>query len=145
MTLELSESFARQIEREAQAAYPDECCGILYGRDLRSSSTVRRVVGRIESVGNEFDESERRRRFLITPDVMMRAQTEADRRGEEILGFYHSHPDAPAKPSEFDREHAWGFYSYVIISLAKGEPVDMTSWVLDEATRRFERQDIEEV
>src|SRR5687767_14786773 len=114
MTLELSESFARQIEREAQAAYPDECCGILFGRDIRSDRGVRRIVGRIELVSNEFEQAERRRRFLITPDVMMRAQVEADRRGEEILGFYHSHPDAPAKPSEFDREHAWGFYSYVI-------------------------------
>jgi proteasome lid subunit RPN8/RPN11 len=145
MTLQLPESFARQIEREAQKTYPDECCGILYGRDIRSDAGVRRVVGRIERVGNEFEASERRRRFLITPDVMLRAQQEADRRGEEILGFYHSHPDAPARPSEFDREHAWGFYSYVIVSIAKGEAVDMTSWVLDDATRRFERQDIEEV
>ena len=145
MTLKLPESFARQIQREAEAAYPQECCGILYGRDVPGDDGVRRVVGRIEWVSNEFEESERRRRFLITPDVMMRAQTEADRRGEEILGFYHSHPDAPARPSAFDREHAWGFYSYVIVSVAKGEAVDVTSWVLDEATRRFERQDIDEV
>jgi proteasome lid subunit RPN8/RPN11 len=62
-----------------------------------------------------------------------------------VLGFYHSHPDCPARPSEYDREHAWPFYSYVIVSIAKGSAVDMTSWLLDEATETFSRQDIVEV
>ena len=61
-----------------------------------------------------------------------------------MLGFYHSHPDHPARPSEYDREHGWPFYSYIIVSIAKGVPVDMTSWVLDEQTETFSRQDIVE-
>jgi proteasome lid subunit RPN8/RPN11 len=59
-----------------------------------------------------------------------------------VLGFYHSHPDHPARPSEYDREHAWPFYSYVIVSIAKREAVDMTSWVLQEETDTFARQDL---
>jgi proteasome lid subunit RPN8/RPN11 len=74
----------------------------------------------------------------------MKAEKDAGDERRLVLGFYHSHPDHPARPSEYDRQHAWPFYSYVIVSISKGEPVDMTSWVLDEATETFSRQDIEE-
>ena len=66
------------------------------------------------------------------------------RRARLVLGFYHSHPDHPARPSEYDRQHAWPFYSYVIVAIAKREPLDMTSWMLDEKTETFSRQDIVE-
>jgi proteasome lid subunit RPN8/RPN11 len=59
-----------------------------------------------------------------------------------VLGFYHSHPDHPARPSEYDREHGWPFYSYVIVAIHKREPVDMTCWVLDEQTEQFKPQAI---
>ena len=59
-----------------------------------------------------------------------------------VLGFYHSHPNHPARPSEYDREHGWPFYSYLIISIMDGKPADMTSWVLNEQTNQFERQDM---
>jgi proteasome lid subunit RPN8/RPN11 len=62
--------------------------------------------------------------------------------GLAVLGFYHSHPDHPARPSEYDRQHAWPFYSYVIVAIAKGKPVDLTSWLLDEATELFNQEDI---
>jgi proteasome lid subunit RPN8/RPN11 len=61
-----------------------------------------------------------------------------------VLGFYHSHPDHPARPSETDRQAAWPFYSYIIVSIGRGEPLDTTCWVLDEATETFVRQDIVE-
>jgi proteasome lid subunit RPN8/RPN11 len=64
--------------------------------------------------------------------------------GLAIIGFYHSHPDHPARPSDFDREHAWPFYSYVIVSVATGRAAGMASWVLDETTRLFRRQEIRE-
>jgi len=57
-----------------------------------------------------------------------------------VLGYYHSHPDHPARPSEYDREHAWPFYSYVIVAIAKGKAVDLTSWVLNDVTEKFDEQ-----
>ena len=77
--------------------------------------------------------------------ALMKAEKEAASKSQLVLGFYHSHPDHPARPSEFDREHAWPFYSYVIVSIQEGQALDMTSWVLDDASRTFSRQEIEEV
>jgi len=73
----------------------------------------------------------------------MRAEKSAADEGRLVVGFYHSHPDHPARPSEFDREHAWPFYSYVIVSIAQGAAVDMTSWILDDQSATFSRQEIE--
>ena len=141
----LPSSFVRQIEAEGAAAYPNECCGILFGRDATDAAgQVRRVVERVEPVDNGFEAGERYHRFSITPQTLMRAEKEAGSRGQMVLGFYHSHPDHPARPSEYDRQHAWPFYSYVIVSIAKREPLDMTCWVLNEQTETFGRQDIVE-
>jgi proteasome lid subunit RPN8/RPN11 len=72
----------------------------------------------------------------------MAAERDAAKRGELVLGFYHSHPDHPARPSEYDRTHAWPFYSYIIVSIAGRDAVDMTSWLLDDQGGTFTRQDI---
>jgi proteasome lid subunit RPN8/RPN11 len=140
MTLKLPAILARRIEREGSQTYPNECCGVMFGRDGESG----RIVERIEAVPNVFDETEKFHRFSISPQQLMKAEKDAGDERRLVLGFYHSHPDHPARPSEYDRQHAWPFYSYVIVSISKGEPVDMTSWVLDEATETFSRQDIEE-
>jgi proteasome lid subunit RPN8/RPN11 len=138
ITLMLPAALARQIEREGVQQYPNECCGILYGRD----TTQGRVVERIEAVANVFDENEKYHRFSISPQELMVAERKAGGEGRLVLGFYHSHPDHPARPSEYDRQHAWPFYSYVIVSIAGRDAVDMTSWVLDEESETFGRQDI---
>jgi proteasome lid subunit RPN8/RPN11 len=140
-TLELPEPLARQIREEGAAAYPNECCGILFGRDVTADGVTRRVVEAIDPVPNEFEESEQYHRFRIE-----KALLEAEKSctgGRLVLGFYHSHPDHPARPSEYDRAHAWPFYSYVIVAVAKRQPGDMTSWVLNEQTEQFEPQAIE--
>ena len=131
---------AREIEREGAAAYPNECCGILFGRD--DLSQRRRIVEAIEPVPNDFEAGEQYHRFSISPRQLMAAEKQVAGRGQLVLGFYHSHPDHPARPSEYDRQHAWPFYSYVIVSIGKGEPLDMTSWVLDEQMETFTRQEI---
>ncbi|WP_428937190.1 M67 family metallopeptidase [Fontivita pretiosa] len=138
--LRLPAAFARQIEREAVAAYPNECCGILFGRD----SLEGRIVERIQAVPNAFDQTERFHRFSISPRQLIDAEKQAAAEGRVVLGFYHSHPNAPARPSEYDRTHAWPFYSYVIVSILNGQAADMTSWVLDERTETFTRQEIEQ-
>jgi proteasome lid subunit RPN8/RPN11 len=140
ITLMLPASMARQIEQEGSRQYPNECCGIMYGRDTSHG----RIVEELEAVANVFDEQEKYHRFSISPQELMVAERKASDQGRLVLGFYHSHPDHPARPSEYDRQHAWPFYSYVIVAIAKRDPTDMTSWVLDETTETFNRQDIVE-
>jgi proteasome lid subunit RPN8/RPN11 len=133
-----------QIEAEGSAAYPNECCGIMIGRDVSDGACTRRIVERLEPMANVFDPEQQRRRFAVDPLALMKAEKSAAEGGQLVLGFYHSHPDHPARPSEFDRVHAWPFYSYVIVSIEQGKPVDMTSWLLDDQTETFSKQDIEQ-
>jgi proteasome lid subunit RPN8/RPN11 len=133
-----------QIEAEGASAYPNECCGIMIGRDVSDGTCTRRIVERLEAMANVFDPEQQKRRFAVDPLALMRAEKSASEAGQLVLGFYHSHPDHPARPSEYDRTHAWPFYSYVIVSIAEGKPVDMTSWVLDDQTETFSRQEIEQ-
>jgi proteasome lid subunit RPN8/RPN11 len=138
LPLRLTPAQDQQIRREGAAAYPNECCGIIYGK-LQGGE---RVVSRLEPVANDFDESEQYHRFSISPEQLMVAERVAGERGELVLGFYHSHPDHPARPSEYDRQHAWPFYSYVIVAVAKGQAADMTSWELNEQTEAFQPQGV---
>lgn len=140
----LTSAQSRQIEHEGATAYPNESCGIMLGRDLSDGTCTRRIVERLLPMNNVWDEAEQRRRFAIDPKALMLAEREASQAGLAVLGFYHSHPDHPARPSETDRQFAWPYYSYVIVSIANKEPIDMTSWLLDEQTETFSRQDIEE-
>jgi len=142
--LYLPAAYVQQIEAEGSAAYPDECCGIMFGRDERDGGITRRIVERIEPMRNVWDEQERRRRFAIDPLALMHAEKTAAANVELVLGFYHSHPDHPARPSETDRAHAWPFYSYVIVAIHDRQPIDVTSWLLDEQTESFSRQEIVE-
>jgi proteasome lid subunit RPN8/RPN11 len=141
--LTLPASLARQIEEEGAAAYPNECCGVMIGRDVKQAGAVRRLVERLEPLKNSFTADEQYHRFSLDPLDLMKAEKSAGNEGKLVLGFYHSHPDHPARPSETDREHAWEFYSYLIVAIHKKQPVDMTSWVLN-GERVFRRQDIEE-
>ena len=104
------------VQEHAERGYPDEVCGLLIGSFDGGDKVVRQAV----PVENEWEAvDERRRRFLITPDVFARQERQARRDGLEIVGFYHSHPDHPAEPSDYDREHAWPYYSYVIASVGE--------------------------
>ena len=133
-----------QIEAEGAQTYPNECCGIMIGRDVSYGACTRRIVERLEPMQNVFDPEQQRRRFAVDPLALIKAEKSASADGKLVLGFYHSHPDHPARPSEYDREHAWPFYSYVIVSIAQGKPVDMTSWLLDDQTQTFSRHDIDD-
>ena len=136
--LVLPEPLRDQIEQEGSEAFPNECCGILIGRDLPSERYVMRLVRGT----NTFASHEQYHRFSIDPRVQLQAEREAEATGMAVLGFYHSHPDHPARPSDYDRDHGWPFYSYVIVSIMSGKPEDMTSWVLNEQANVFEKQPI---
>ena len=130
---------AAAIRAHARRAYPEECCGVLLGRDAGSGANVEALV-EIENARGE----ERERRFLVRPQDYLAAERAAAGRGLVLLGFYHSHPDHPARPSAFDLGHAWPNLHYLIVAVAGGEPGEMTSWVLREDRTAFapERLDI---
>jgi proteasome lid subunit RPN8/RPN11 len=120
--------------------YPNETCGAMLGLDGVDGADAREVHA-LFPLTNRRDDSPRNR-FSITADDFRAAERAAKQQGLELLGWYHSHPDHPAKPSEFDREHAWPWYSYVIVSVAQGEPRDMTSWQLADDRSHFLPEEI---
>ena len=124
--LKLAREDYDSLRRHGEETYPHECCGVLLGR-VEDDGT--RVVTSTARCGNTRTDSAHNR-YNIDPKELVRIQREGRERGEDIVGFYHSHPDHPAKPSEFDREHAWPWYSYIIVSVAAGKPELMTSWRL---------------
>lgn len=127
------------IERHASLSYPDECCGVLIGRCQSGATFVERVL----SVGNERADS-RHNRYLITPETVLAAHKEARALGLDVVGYYHSHPDHPARPSDFDREHAWPGVSYLIVSVEQRRVVDARSWRLSDDRESFDEEVIDQ-
>jgi proteasome lid subunit RPN8/RPN11 len=113
------------ILEHAKEAYPEECAGAIVGMDVGEMKIVV-DVWRAENV----HEDERSRRFLIEPLKIKDFEERAAERDMDVLGFYHSHPDHPAEPSDYDREHAWPYYSYLIASVGDDGVKEMRSWVL---------------
>jgi proteasome lid subunit RPN8/RPN11 len=136
--LMLPAELRKQIEDEGVAAYPNECCGILIG------SEKHRKVDRIVPMANAFDPQERYHRFSIDPLLLASTEESAAAEGKAVIGFYHSHPDHPARPSEYDRTHVppWNFYSHIIVAIEKKKPAAMTCWVFNEDTEQFDEQAI---
>jgi len=117
------------IRIHGQETYPHECCGALVGRDG--------AVTAIVALPNTTDEGPRRR-FMVRPSDYQLAERRATELGGELLGFYHSHPDHPARPSQYDLDHAWPTFAYIIVAVADGSATDMTVWYLQEDRSRFE-------
>ena len=136
-TLHLDEKLAAQIREHGVEAYPNECCGALLGTDGEAAREVRALFRLI----NRRDDSPRNR-FSITGADFQDAERAARGASLDVIGWYHSHPDHPALPSEYDREHAWPWYSYVIVSIMSGEPHAIASWRLTDDRMRFEPERI---
>lgn len=119
--------------------YPEECCGIIYGHIDDSGEKTAEYA---EAVANGYDEAEKYHRFEMTPEIMLKAELTARRKGYDIVGFYHSHPDCEAFPSEFDRTHALPVYSYIIMSVVKGKAVKTKSFLLSAEDMRFSEEKI---
>ena len=126
------------IREHGQRAFPHECCGFLIGKTEDGAGRVVEAIPALNSRGEE----ELHNRFTITPRAFMQADKAARARKLDIVGFYHSHPNAPARPSQYDLDHAWPVYAYVIVSVLEGEPTDMTSWLLKEDRSAFDEQTI---
>ncbi len=136
--IRVGELLIDRIHEHGARDYPNECCGALLGRDAGAERTVLGLVPLV----NQRDDSPRNR-FSITSEDVRLAEKEAKAKGWELIGWYHSHPDSPARPSEFDREHAWPWYSYIIFQVEKGEPREMRSWRLDDDRAKYEEESIE--
>ena len=137
--LKLLPEHEKIIRAEGETAYPNECCGILIGEIDQED---KKIVKYTEAINNAREDNEQYHRFLITPEEMMRAETTARKRKQDVIGFYHSHPDHPALPSEYDKEHALPFYSYVIVSVMRNKSEELTSWELTADRKQFESEKI---
>lgn len=119
--------------------YPNEGGGFLLG-ELEDNSTVIHDIIQVENV---FEEEEQYHRYAMTPQDWMRLEDEADDRGLNLVGYYHSHPDSPAVPSEYDREHALPNFLYIITSVEMGRATDMRVWKLRADRSVFDREELD--
>jgi proteasome lid subunit RPN8/RPN11 len=131
--IELGRGVAAAIRRHGQETYPHECCGALIGADGHASAAV--------ALPNTTEEGPRRR-FLVRPSDYRMAEQRASELKGELLGFYHSHPDHPARPSQFDLDHAWPNFAYVIVAVASGAAEQMTVWYLKEDRSSFDEGEL---
>jgi proteasome lid subunit RPN8/RPN11 len=136
------------VLEEAARGYPEEVCGVLVGREVRAASDDGhgagvRVVERVVPVTN-VRQDQRERRYVIDAPTVRRVEREAEADGLAVIGFYHTHPDHPAVPSEFDREHSWPWYTYIIVSVRDGEAADARAWRLLADRTGFEEETIED-
>jgi proteasome lid subunit RPN8/RPN11 len=136
-TLKMSAEVAQQIRQHGAETYPHECCGALLGRDdvdgdattaAGVQSPLREILA-LFPLTNRHEDSPHNR-FSVSAEDVRDAEKAAREKTLAVVGWYHSHPDHPARPSQYDRDHAWPWYSYVIVSVAEGKPADMTSWRL---------------
>lgn len=151
--LKLHSHHLQAIQTHAESTYPEECCGLLLGHPSGEAKTLIEVLPTENSWDDEAAdafqsiqrsaklESSKRSRFAIAPTVMLKAQKDARDRNLEIIGIYHSHPDHPAVPSEFDQAIAWPKYSYIIVSVQDGLACDLKSWSLDD-DQKFQLEEI---
>jgi proteasome lid subunit RPN8/RPN11 len=151
--LRISADLAEKIRNHGAETYPHECCGALLGRDLEvrsvdsglreaSAQQAAREVLALFPLINRRDDSPRNR-FSVTAEDVRTAEKAGREQNLDVVGWYHSHPDHPARPSLYDREHAWPWYSYVIVSVASGAPQEMTSWRLNDDRTEFSPEEIE--
>jgi len=154
MALKIGNEHFESIRHHGARDYPSECCGVMLGKadgevkqvteivplkNLRHDPDRAQELLPLDDPGRETDKN----RFLIDPLDQIRVEKDARARKLDVLGYYHSHPDHPARPSIYDRDHAWPWYSYVIISVEQGVPKDFTSWVLTDDRSVFQAEQVE--
>ena len=138
MNLKLSKDVLAKIHAHGEQAYPEEGAGFLLGEENGV-----RDVQTIFPLTNSREDSARHNRYLITPEDYLKAELEADKLGLSLLGVFHSHPDHPNRPSEFDCEWAQPFFSYIITSVQSGKAIESRSWRLLEDRSQFVEEEIQ--
>ncbi len=137
MALRVPRPVMDAVGRHLEAGYPNEACGALIGRagdGTRPHEALEFRPMRNTVQDRPWD------RYILDPLEQLGVQKDAEARGLEIIGFVHSHPDHPPRPSEFDTEHAWPFYSYLVASVAQGKLAEARAWRLDESAKVFREE-----
>lgn len=115
------------ILEDAQQAFPDECCGFVFGDEQGETRILKDIL-----IVENAKEGDKRRRFEISPKDYLRAERYALEHDLTLLSVYHSHPSAPAIPSEADRVAAQPYFSYIIVSIYEGGRTELLSWRLND-------------
>jgi len=124
-----------QMNAHVENAYPEEGAGFLIGEE----GEVREIM----TLSNSREDGARHNRFLFTPEDYLQAEMRAEGLGLSLIGVFHSHPDCPNIPSEYDREWAQPFFSYIITRVDSGKAVNSRSWKLVEDRSKYEEEEIE--
>lgn len=138
MTVKLSKQLQARIFEQMEGTYPNEGGGFLLGA-LDGNSVEIQDITQVENV---FEEEEQYHRYAMTPQDWMRLEDEAEEKGMSLVGYYHSHPNSPAIPSEYDRHHALPNFIYVITSVREGKAVDMRVWRLQTDRSAFDDENL---
>jgi proteasome lid subunit RPN8/RPN11 len=138
MKILVPEEILAQMRKHGEEIYPHECCGFMLGH---AQDGMQRIT-EIRSQRNERTES-RENRFVISPEQFKAAEAYARKAGLQLVGIYHSHPDSPARPSDYDREHAWPWFSYVIVSVSGGKAAEAHAWQLRDDRSGFDAVKLE--
>lgn len=138
MSLHIPADILAQIHAHGETAYPEEGAGLLFGSINDESRTVKQIL----VLDNIREDNARHNRYLVDPKDYLRGETEAARLGLDVIGVFHSHPDHPNRPSEFDREWAMPFFSYLITSVNRGRAAGSRSWLLTEDRAAFTEETI---
>ena len=138
MKVVLPADILTRIRSHGEETYPHECCGFMLG----SAEDGLQHIKEIRLQPNERTES-RENRFVISPEQFKAAENHARKTGLQLVGIYHSHPDSPARPSEYDRDHAWPWFSYVIVSVKGGKSAEANAWELRDDRSGFDEVELE--
>jgi proteasome lid subunit RPN8/RPN11 len=134
----LEEQHKDEMRAHGERDYPFECCGLMLGRFVDG----RKEVLETYPISNAREEEAKRNRFLIRAEELMRGEKYAREKALDVVGFYHSHPDDVAVPSQYDLEHAWPTYSYIVIAVEQGRAADLRSWEMESDRSRFNKEEI---
>lgn len=139
MNLKMPETVLQQIREHGARSYPEEGAGLIFGRD----DGRHRIASHLYPLHNRFEAASRHHRYKIDPGDMLKGEQHAEQMGLDVIGVFHSHPDHPAAPSEYDRQWALPWYSYVITSVIQGKATESRAWRLLEDRTAFTEQQIE--
>ncbi len=134
----LTEEHIKQIEAHGETTFPHECGGMIIGR----FETDKKTVVELLPMENAMDESEQHNRVLILPKDVLKAERYAREKKLDVIGYYHSHPDHPAIPSQFDLDHALPVWTYIIVSVESGKAVNSLAWEMENDRSKFNEEEI---
>jgi len=138
MQIKINRTELNEIKKHGEKDYPHECCGFLFGTTTANTKNV----SKIKPVINSRTTDDRHNRYLITPQEFLKAEQKARTLGLDIIGFYHSHPDAEARPSQYDLDYSWPVYSYIIVSVKKQESKELRSWQIKDDRSEFLEEEL---